>query len=137
MIGVIQELHWGVSEGPGTLCDVKGTAPANLSSACNILGEASSHLLVFREYLKTSITNILGNWSQTTFPEEDECMHTLSHLATEQFLWVPSSVLSPEKLCGSGSSCIHQGQAGNRWNSQEGLSEIKLLRGLSAEALTG
>ena len=98
MIGVIWELHWGVSEGPGTFCDMKGTPNANLSSAHNILSEACSHLLVFRECLKMSVINILSNCSWTVFPEEGECLHTLRNLATEQFLWVPISVLSPEKL---------------------------------------
>ena len=63
----------GVSDGPGTLWDVRGTPPANLSSAWNILGEAGSHFLVCRECLKMNIMNILGNWSRTTFPEDNAC----------------------------------------------------------------
>lgn len=51
---------------------MKVTPPANLSSACNILGEARSHILVFSECLKIYIMNILGNWNWAILPEKAE-----------------------------------------------------------------
>lgn len=96
-------------------CDVKGPPPANLHSACHILGEAGSHFWGCDECRRTCVMNIHRKWSWKSSLSMPGCWADFGGFRS---LYWPLKTM--DRLVPLMSV---RGQAGNRWNSQKYLSD--------------
>ena len=78
---VVQDLPWGVSEGPGTQL-IQRVLHLPILAACSMFGECH----------RVCTWNSHGDWSGTSISEQNECL--THHPTTEQFFWVQISLLN-------------------------------------------